>query len=53
MEGLASEIRKSKAFNDLRKNSFLWNLVKFLVNDVIIRLAKDLLDDGKINGSSK
>ncbi len=53
MENLTNEIRRSDAFQKVRKNPFLWSLVKFLVNDVIIKVAKDLLDDGKLNNSAK
>lgn len=53
MENLVKEIRNTNAYKNVRKNSFLWSILKFFVNDVVIRLAKDLIDDGKLNGSSK
>lgn len=53
MEDLTNSIKQSDTYKNLRSNSFLWSLVKFLVNDVIIKLAKDLIDDGKLNNSVK
>ncbi len=52
-EDLAKEIRKTDIFDRVRKNPFLWSLAKFILNDIIIKVAKDLLDDGKLNNSAK
>lgn len=53
MEQFISEVRKQEWYRKVRKNPLLWGLLTFLINDIIIKGAKDLLDDGKLNGSAK
>lgn len=53
MENLSNEIRKTDAFKQVRKNPFLWSILKIFLSEFVIKVAKDLLDDGKLNDSVK
>lgn len=53
MNDFSNEIKKSDIYQKVRKSPFLWSILTFIINDIIIKTAKDLLDDGKLNNSVK
>ncbi len=50
---IVNEIKRTPLFDKIRKNPILWSLFKFILNDIVLKVIKDILDDGKLNNSSK
>ncbi len=50
---IVNEIRKTPIFDKIKRNPILWSLLKFILNDIVLKVIKDILDDGKLNDSTK